>query len=228
MDNVKKMVLVDPKMLSQLQQNRNPIPDAATENLKTLDRDMNQIINHKNEEDQHEQASQYAQLLMRYLARLDQVKKRPLGVVTVKTQSTTNPAMESDIVQGVPKTYERKARAILQRLKEDQDVSWNEKGEFVYKGEPVLGSNMTDLVNDVLRSRTTVPTPTGWETFARALKANNTPRELIGHSQRWKWMQGETEPPPPPLPPQPTSPTKPRKKRRGRDTTPSRWTKYKP
>jgi hypothetical protein len=38
-------------------------------------------------------------------------------------------------------------------MKSSPDISWNEKGELKYKGEIVQGSNVVDLVNDVLRKR---------------------------------------------------------------------------
>ena len=38
-------------------------------------------------------------------------------------------------------------------MKSSPDISWNEKGELKYKGETVQGSNVVDLVNDVLHKR---------------------------------------------------------------------------
>jgi hypothetical protein len=53
------------------------------------------------------------------------------------------------------------------------DISWNEKGELKYKGETVQGSNVVDLVNDVLRKRKYF-NPQGWETFGEALREART------------------------------------------------------
>jgi hypothetical protein len=49
-------------------------------------------------------------------------------------------------------------------MKSSPDISWNEKGELKYKGETVQGSNVVDLVNDVLSKRQYF-NPQGWETF---------------------------------------------------------------
>jgi hypothetical protein len=38
-------------------------------------------------------------------------------------------------------------------MKADPSIAWSEKGELKYKGETVRGSNVVDLVNDVLRKR---------------------------------------------------------------------------
>jgi hypothetical protein len=52
-------------------------------------------------------------------------------------------------------------------FKSSPDISWNEKGELKYKGETVQGSNVVDLVNDVLRKRKYF-NPQGWETGSGA------------------------------------------------------------
>jgi hypothetical protein len=54
-------------------------------------------------------------------------------------------------------------------MKSCPDISWNEKGELKCKGETVQGSNVVDLVNDVLRKRKYF-NPQGWETFGEALR----------------------------------------------------------
>jgi hypothetical protein len=56
-----------------------------------------------------------------------------------------------------------KAQLLLKKMKSSPDNSWNEKGELKYKGETVRGSNVVDLVNDVLRKRKYF-NPQGWET----------------------------------------------------------------
>jgi hypothetical protein len=46
-----------------------------------------------------------------------------------------------------------KVQLLLKKNEEQSDISWNEKGELKYKGETVQGSNVVDLVNDVLSKR---------------------------------------------------------------------------
>ena len=70
-------------------------------------------------------------------------------------------------------------------MKSSPDISWNEKGELKYKGETVQGSNVVDLVNDVLSKRQHF-NPQGWETFGEALREANVPQDLIGHEDRWR------------------------------------------
>ena len=60
-------------------------------------------------------------------------------------------AVEADIVDSVPKTMKVKAKKLMDRLK--TQLSWTDRGELIHGGTPVPGSNMVDLVNDVLRKR---------------------------------------------------------------------------
>jgi hypothetical protein len=72
-------------------------------------------------------------------------------------------------------------------MKTSPDISWNEKGELKYKGGTVRGSNVVDLVNDVLRKRKYF-NPQGWEAFGEALREANVPQDLIGHEDRWRYI----------------------------------------
>jgi hypothetical protein len=46
-----------------------------------------------------------------------------------------------------------KVQLLLKKMKSSPDISWNEKEELKYKGETVQGSNVVDLVVDVLSKR---------------------------------------------------------------------------
>ena len=52
--------------------------------------------------------------------------------------------------------------------------------------------NFRQLHSTVLRRRKHFE-PHGWQTFARALKDTNVPQDLIGHHERWQWMQHPLE-----------------------------------
>ena len=82
-----------------------------------------------------------------------------------------------------------KAERLLQRLKDHPDVKWNSLGEFEYQGQSIKNSNLTDLVNDVLRKRKHAVAPLGWETFANVLQRINVPQDLVGNLTRWSYMR---------------------------------------
>jgi hypothetical protein len=88
-------------------------------------------------------------------------------------------------LESVPKTIKAKAQLLLKKMKSSPNISWNEKRELKYKGKNVQGSNVVDLVNDVLCKRKYF-IPQGWETFGEALWEANVPQVLIGHEDRWR------------------------------------------
>ena len=88
----------------------------------------------------------------------------------------------------VPKTMQAKARRLMEHLK--RDIAWTARGELIHEGVPVAGSNVVDLVNDLLRKRKT--DPTGWQPFARQLRAMNLPMELVGNVARRAYISQAT------------------------------------
>ena len=85
----------------------------------------------------------------------------------------TTSGIEADVVDTVPKTMQGKARRLMEHLKRDLVV---------------------DLVNDLLRKRKT--DPTGWQPFARQLRAMNLPMELVGNVTRRAYIRQATTPTP--------------------------------
>ena len=90
----------------------------------------------------------------------------------------------------VPKTLQGKARRLMERMK--RNISWTARGELIHEGVPVAGSNVVDLVNDLLRKRKT--DPTGSQPFARQLRAMNLPMELVGNVARRDYIRQATTP----------------------------------
>ena len=87
----------------------------------------------------------------------------------------------------VPKTMQAKARRLMEHIK--RDIAWTARGELIHEGVPVVGSNVVDLVNDLLRKRKT--DPTGWQPFAQ-LRAINLPMELVGNVARRVYIRQTT------------------------------------
>ena len=104
--------------------------------------------------------------------------------MAVAPESVKQDMVDDEILETVPKTM--KAQLLLKKMKSSPNISWNEKGELKYKGETVQGSNVVDLVNDVLRKRNYF-NPQGWETFGEALRETNVPQDLIGHEDHWRF-----------------------------------------
>ena len=96
------------------------------------------------------------------------------------------------IMDSVPTTMKKKARLLMSMLQDHPNLSWDEDGTVKMYGQPIPGSNIIDLVNDVLRQRKGIE-PTGWQPFAEGLKAMNVPQDFVGNKKRWEWMHRSKE-----------------------------------
>lgn len=208
MEHTRKMALVDPRLLDSL---RAPAPtDTLGRKVQVLDDEMKVILDRQDLAD-GDKVVMYNQVLQRHNALADRRVREPVRVMTVNKDTSpvagaaadpTPPeagatgmeaavaaGMEADVVDSVPKALRTKARLLMERLK--RDVVWNARGELMHKGVAVPGSNVVDLVNDLLRQRKTVASPTGWQVFTRQLGTMNLPMELVGNEVRRLAIQRE-------------------------------------
>ena len=149
---------------------------------------MQHILDRK-DVSQEEKLKLYHQILQKYLLYKDKVE--PMTVIgepslpelhtkiPVATEETQE-SLEAEIIQSAPKNLRHKASILLKRLKQDDNIAWNTKGELVYKGDVIPNTHIHDLVQDVLRKRNT-HVPVGWQTFARTLRESNIPQDLVGN-----------------------------------------------
>ena len=189
MEHARKMALVDPRLLDTL---RSPPPptDTVGKKVQALDDEMKAILDRKDLDD-GTKVTLYNQLLQRYNVLVDKRVKEPVRVIAVGKEVGTEPektsSMEADVVNTVPKSLQAKARCLMEHLK--RNVVWSDRGELIHEGVPVAGSNVVDLVHDLLRKRKTGGDPTGWQSFARQLRVINIPMELVGNATRKAYIQ---------------------------------------
>ena len=194
--HVRKMALVDPRLLKSLRENPTPLPNAIDTALRDLDAEMTSILD-GSDADESEKVRLYNQALLRYNDMTKACAAKPIPVVvsvkkeaaaattmpTIPTLPTTVVAVEpTDIVGTLPKTLQMKGRQLLSA------VTWNERGELMHKGVAIPGSNAVDLIHDLLRNRKT-PDPVGWQQFANQMRAANIPMELVGNVTRRLYLQ---------------------------------------
>ena len=199
--HVRKMALVDPRLLKSLRENPtplSPLPDptsnAIDTTLRDLDAEMTSILD-RSDADESEKVRLYNQALLRYNDMTKARAAKPIPVVvavkkeaaaTMTTMPTTALVVEpTDIVGTLPKTLQMKGHQLLSRL---SAVTWNERGELIHKGVAIRGSNAVDLIHDLLRNRKT-PDPVGWQQFANQMRAANIPMELVGNVTRRLYLQ---------------------------------------
>ena len=167
---------------------------------------MSSILDQKDLND-GDKVKLYNQVLQQYNHLSDRRDKQPTRVVVMNDDATTETAtpekpavapataapsaVEADIVDSVPKTMKVNAKKLMDRLK--TQLSWTDRGELLQDGMLVHGSNMVDLVNDVLRKRRKSD-PVGWQAFAQQLKGINIPMELVGNVERRRYRRQAVTP----------------------------------
>ena len=168
-----------------------------------IDSDIKQILDLQNV-NEYDKARMYEQALRKYLLAIDQktgetkqpqvltesVSTSPKYETEIKNEKITR--LENRMLETIPKTLRRKGEMLLNHLKETSNLHWNELGEIILDGEQIIGSNISDLLNDTLRPRKTGDVPRGWDVFASELKRTNVPRDLIGNKKRYEQsLKGE-------------------------------------
>lgn len=172
------MALVDPRTLE------SPLKRTLSE----LDREMSEIL--ESNITDHEKVTRYNQVLHKYREYHTQFNK-PLQIEfkpSVSDQPSFNRLVEDQILNVVPSKMRTKAAQLIDLIKNSDTMSWNDRGEFVYRGKPVPNTHMVDLVGDAIRFRKSVE-PENWRVFASALSELSVPEELIGNKLRWRYMR---------------------------------------
>ena len=188
--HVRKMALVDPRLLKSLRENPTPLPhptsNAIDTSLRDLDAEMTSILD-RSDADVSEKVRLYNQALLRYndMTKARAAKPIPVVVAEKKEASAATVGEPTDVVGTLPKTLQTKGRQLLSRL---STVAWNERGELMHDGVAIPGSNAVDLVHDLLRKRKTSD-PVGWQQFANQMRAANIPMELVGNVTRRRYIQ---------------------------------------
>jgi hypothetical protein len=149
--------------------------------MDTMDKKMQTILE-REDLSTDERLKLYDQSFARHLNVYDDYRPRP---VAVAPEPVKQDLIDNEILESVPKAMKAKVQLLLKKMKSSPNISWNEKGELKYKGETVQGSNVVELVNDML-SKKKYFNPQGWEPFGEALREANVPQDLIGHKDRWR------------------------------------------
>lgn len=176
------------KYLARQSLRKEPLQTTQTvgNNLTRKDDEMHQILESSLPAD--EKWKKYEQLFNQYL-----IYKNPL-------KRKLNPSYEDDsddedkkldgipsekIVGTLPKTMRRNAKNLLDFMKGTSNqhrISWNEKGILKVNNKEIPGSNIVDLVNDVVRTRQKF-SAMNKDAFIQLLNDLSIPREFIGNHE---------------------------------------------
>ena len=232
------MLLVPEEVMRLIQQKTDLQTSPLVKSMSSLNQQMNQTLTDPNVADDiklknheqlfnrymnlQEQRESYIPTMKLHMASITpqgsqqpQVSQQPQA--SQQTQET-QPISNSEILTTVPKKFRSQAEGLLRWVKKTPEaVKWDDRGVVSLDGTPIQGSSISDLVNDVLRTRKGF-SPAGRDDFTRVLAELNTPEDFIRNEGRRKLMAlhkiKESLPPSTPSLPtlQPSPPGRPRKR----------------
>lgn len=94
--------------------------------------------------------------------------------------------IEKELLESLPRSLKTKGKLLLERLKAN-NITWNVAGELIINSMKHHGTNIIDLVNDVMWNRK-YSAPFGWQIFADELIKLNVPQEMIVNKSRWNYI----------------------------------------
>ena len=167
------MVLVDPRVLEQLKDKESfeheklLVKKHSRSAEKKVTSASNLEIESMLSDSDDQKMKMYSAPLNRYLGTANSIempwfapvlgKLFKMGETAVVTPPPDIEEKEAEkmtddrIVKNVPRTYQAIAKKLIGRLKDYTGVSWNAEGEMVIDGKTLPGSNITVLVNDIIR-----------------------------------------------------------------------------
>ena len=179
MDQVKKMMLIDPRMFKRLNTVNGDIrvksimdkmTNAKDMVLSSLDKDMPNILTDSYLTDDNK--------VQRYTSA--QTRYNLMNAPASRDESAENgeKRIPSDVLASPPKNLKSKGNRLLDFIKNNPDINFNERSELIVDGSTIVNLHASDLVNHVLK-KSKVP-PNGWNLFKDKLQRMNVPRSLLG------------------------------------------------
>lgn len=166
---------------------------ASEEQLSDLDKEMKKILFSKEHDDV--KIKLYNEVLQKRInislqnlpVKPDERKpveetarKDEVGKDKVKREQTGDTSMETIIYDTVPKNLKRYAQNIVSVFKKHSNVvSWNSKGEFIFRGNVMRNSNIADLVDGLLRHNKNIHGLPASAEFLQVVKEVNLPSTYI-------------------------------------------------
>lgn len=197
MENARKMLLIPPETLNRLQQNKQPTPETTT--LSVLDKEMIRILKLTTLTD-FEKWTLYKQALQKYLHFTNESKKT-VALPLVDTHSgnavedvkANGAGILKQTLDAIPMALRTNAESLYNYVQALQNITWDNRGVVSVNNIPLQGSNITDLISDIVRDRKRT-SPAGWELFSKTLATANVPEAYIGNSRRRKFIRQQREP----------------------------------
>lgn len=193
MEYAEKMYLVPRYQLDKLKSEnvRENIQQVVENDLDTSIRNI--LL--RSDLDQYEKVKLYSNILTRYLAVVKQGDQESAALTLSLPQTTSTVADRKDdkdeaemdavadeVMKNVPSRSVKNSRYILEKMTKAKDLSaWNTSGEFVFKGRPIPGSHMLDLIKSITNPQKVRDDrrPMGWSEFLQAFAELNIPFSTV-------------------------------------------------
>lgn len=174
---MKKFMLVPSNALNAMQ---SPL----SRKLGELDAEMKEILENQ-DMGEHTKASLYQNVLDKYLnVRRKIMEPHPIPIVERKLGEMV-PSQRIDL-EIFPKNYRSRASQLLNHIQSSSGIGWNDRGELLLSGQPIMGSHIVDLVGDLVKPKMKHSvSPKGVNDLVDALHKSNVPMSLIGNKGRF-------------------------------------------
>ena len=198
-EHARKTILIPEESINNL--SRDNVANMQTPGTPTsrLDKEMCKIINSTSIQDDREKYAMYQQALesFMYYKKMMIQKFQVSGVNTLgdinevskvnndEDTNEENSKVDESIINYVPQKFQFKAKMLLQRLHDFDDVTWDNRGKITIDGSAAKGGNIVDFINDAVRNRKQ-PLSNGSSQFAQALRKANITREFIVNDKNWQ------------------------------------------
>ena len=120
-------------------------------------------------------------------SRREETPPTPTKELPSDADSSTRTRIFDILEHIIPIKFQTKAKGLLKFLSQygGDVVSWNEKGNLIYKGDIIEGSHIGDLLKHALTNNPR-RNPTGYRQFFQALKDIHTPTSFIHNKEMMK------------------------------------------
>ena len=135
------MVLVPQDVYQAMQLGKITNTNTKEEKVDTILEDPKLPLDHK--------MKLYNQELQKVIDRKEIVKQESGNEDKMDTSIHHKDIIETELIESLPRSLKVKGKLLLQRLKAN-NVTWNSAGELIVENTKYDGTNIIDLVNDVM------------------------------------------------------------------------------
>jgi hypothetical protein len=177
MEQVKKMILIDPRMMEKLNNVNTDMKmksimdkmlNAKDLVLSSLDGDMSKVLTDPYMSDDRK-VQQYTSAQARY-----NIINAP---DSEKQENSEDKYIPDDVLPSIPKRLKIKGERLIEFVKKNPSLNFNARGELTIDGMRIANSHASDLINHALKKNKSVPI--GWDIFQQHLLTMNIPRNIL-------------------------------------------------